>query len=90
MFHSQIGENNIKTKDQFLIFLNKNELYNVGIKMKNIDILKYWEEIRKEGFDKLLIDKLSISNINSFFNKTSEFISKSGNEYIRRMSRSFM
>lgn len=90
MFHSEIGTNKIKNNSMFLEFLNKSPLYVVAIKMKNIDIQKYWDEIQKEGFDKLLIDKLSISNIDSFLKETSNFISNSGDEYIRRLSRSFL
>jgi hypothetical protein len=90
MFHSQIGKNNIKTKDEFLKFLNSSKLYNVAIKMKNIDIQKYWDEICKEGYDKILFEELSISNIDIFLKKTSDFISNSGDEYIRKMSRSFL
>lgn len=90
MFHSQIGKNNIKTKDDFLKFLNNGKLYNVAIKMKNIDILKYWMEICKEGYDKILIDKLEISDINKFLKQTEDFITKSGDEYIHKMSKSFL
>ncbi len=90
MFHSEIGTNKIKNNSMFKEFLNKNPLYMVAIKMKNIDTEKYWNEICKEGYDKLLIDKLSISNIDSFLKKTNDFISNSGNEYIRRMSRTFI
>ena len=90
MFHSQIGKNNIKTKEQFLKFLNNSKLYNVAIKMKNIDILKYWMEICKEGYGKVLIKELGIDNLNSFLKETSDFIIKSGNIYIHKMSKSFL
>ena len=90
MFHSIIGENNIKTKEQLLKFLNNNELYNVAIKMKNIDIFKYWREIIKEGYGNLLIDELEIDDIKKFLEETSNFIINSGNKYIHKMSRTFI
>ena len=90
MFHSQIGENNIKNKSQFLEFLNKNPLYNISIKMKNIDIHKYWKEIIKEGNDKILINGFNITKLEKWLDETESQIIKSGDEYIRKMSRIFI
>jgi len=90
MFHSQIGENNIKNKSQFLEFLNKNPLYNISIKMKNIDIHKYWEEIIKECNDKILIDEFNINNLEKWLVDVENQITKSGEEYIRKLSRIFI
>lgn len=90
MFHSIIADNNIKNKDQFLKFLHNYDLYNVAIKMKNIDILTYWSEISKEGNCKLLIDELNIKNISEFLKKTNDFIINSGDTYIRKLSKSFL
>jgi len=90
MFHSIIGENNIKNREEFLKFLNNNDLYNVAIKMKNIDVFKYWREIVKEGYSDLLIEELGIDDITIFLNNISKIIIKSGNEYIHKLSRAFI
>lgn len=90
MFHSQIGENKIKTKDQFLKFLNNNTLYNIAIKMKNFDIMEYWLAIKKEGNNKLLIDELNINNLYDFIKKVQDEIISAGDTYIKKLSKSFI
>ena len=90
MFNSMIGENNIKTNSQFVTFLNRNDLYNAAIKMKNIDIFKYFEEIKNEGNLDSLISDFNIRNLDRFLLKTSKFIEISGDEYIHKMSRVFI
>lgn len=90
MFHNMIGENNIKTNDQFITFLNRDKLYNTAIKMKNIDIFKYFEEIKKEGNLENIVSDLNISNLEMFLKKTSGFIENAGDEYIRKMGRIFI
>ena len=87
---SMIGENNIKTNSQFVTFLNRNDLYNAAIKMKNIDIFKYFEEIKNEGNLDSLIYDFNIRNFDRFLLKTSKFIEISGDEYIHKMSRVFI
>lgn len=90
MIFRQIGNKNVKNKEQFLEFLKTSDLYNISIKMVEFDMFRYWNEIVSEGNDKNLIRDLDIKNLNRFLNKTSIFIKNAGEEYQRRMSKVYL
>jgi hypothetical protein len=90
MFHRQIGINKIKTNKQFKDFVVNSDLYSICIKMINIDVLRYWQEVVREGYEDLLIKEFNITNLDSFLTKISEQIKISGEVYKKKLSKSFL
>jgi hypothetical protein len=81
MFHRQIGINNIKTNKQFKDFVSNSDLYTICLKMIDIDIFRYWQEVIREGYEDLLIKEFNITNLDSFLTKVSKQIKNGGEEY---------
>jgi hypothetical protein len=90
MFHSEIGEKRIKDRKRFIEFLNAHQLYNIAIKMKNLDIYKYWKEAENENFKEQVIDDLKIKDIPKFLKETEIKIREAGEEYINKLGRAFL
>jgi len=53
-------------------------------------VVCYWEEVKREENEEDLIKNLNINNIESFLKNTQNFIRKSGNKYIKKLSRVFL
>ena len=90
MFFREIGNANIKTKLQFVPFLENNELYKISKKMIDVDVLNYWQLISDEGNAGNLINDFKIQDLEIFLDQVSKQIKKAGNEYTRKLSRVFI
>ena len=90
MFFREIGNANIKTKLQFVPFLENNELYKISKKMIDVDVLNYWQLISDEGNAGNLINDFKIQDLEIFLDQVSKQIKKAGNEYRRKLSRVFI
>ena len=90
MFHREIGNNNIHTKEQFKRFLTDNNLYKIVIKMMNIDekIDQYKNGILKEGNEELLVKEFN-TTLDKLLNKASKQIKEAGKEYKLKLSKTF-
>jgi len=89
MFHRQIGVNNVKNNKQFKDYLLNSDLYSICLKMINIDILRYWQEVIREGYEDSLITEFDITNLDSFLAKISKQIKNGGEEYKKKLSKAF-
>lgn len=90
MVFREIGQKNVKTKEDFLNFLKSNFYYEISDKMENFDMFNYWKNITNEGNDSDLIEELGVENLSEFFTKTTWFIRNAGKEYKKRLSRVFL
>jgi len=90
MFHRQIGINNIKTNKQFKEFVANSDIYSICLKMINIDVLRYWHEVVREGYEDILIKEFNITNLDSFLTKISKQIKTSSEIYKKKLSKSFI
>ena len=87
MVSRQLLDSDIKTKKEFTEFITHHELYLAAKKMIDIDVIKYWYEINKEGNGSDIVSKLGIGNLGNFFIGVSKQIKNAGEIYIKRLSR---